>query len=54
MTKRIGGLVIAGWVALGAFAAGAQTYPAKAIRVIVSTSPGGITDIAACILGAHI
>ena len=54
MKKRIGWLVIAGWAAFGAFAAGAQTYPAKAIRVIVSTSPGGITDIAVRILGAHI
>jgi tripartite-type tricarboxylate transporter receptor subunit TctC len=32
----------------------AQNYPGKAIRIIVSTSPGGITDIAVRILGAHI
>jgi tripartite-type tricarboxylate transporter receptor subunit TctC len=41
-------------LALGALPAGAQTYPGKPIRIIVSTSPGGITDIAARILGAHI
>jgi tripartite-type tricarboxylate transporter receptor subunit TctC len=32
----------------------AETYPAKPVKIIVSTSPGGITDIAARILGAHI
>jgi tripartite-type tricarboxylate transporter receptor subunit TctC len=47
-------VLIAGSAALGVLAARAQTYPSKPIRVIVSTSPGGITDIAARILGAHI
>jgi tripartite-type tricarboxylate transporter receptor subunit TctC len=32
----------------------AQSYPTKPIKIIVSTSPGGITDILARILGAHI
>src|SRR5215470_4098533 len=32
----------------------AQTYPSKPLKVIVSTSAGGVTDIAARILGAHI
>src|SRR6202040_4088470 len=32
----------------------AEPYPAKPVKIIVSTSPGGITDIAARILGAHI
>jgi tripartite-type tricarboxylate transporter receptor subunit TctC len=32
----------------------AQTYPAKPIKLIVSTSAGGVTDLAARILGAHI
>jgi tripartite-type tricarboxylate transporter receptor subunit TctC len=54
MTKLLWCLLIAGSAALGAPAAGAQTYPGKPIRVIVSTSPGGITDIAVRILGAHI
>jgi tripartite-type tricarboxylate transporter receptor subunit TctC len=54
MTRLIYFLLIAGAAALGALPAGAQTYPSKPIRVIVSTSPGGITDIAVRILGAHI
>src|SRR5262245_65799462 len=32
----------------------AQTYPAKPLKLIVSTSAGGVTDLAARILGAHI
>ncbi|HLH99128.1 MAG TPA: tripartite tricarboxylate transporter substrate binding protein [Xanthobacteraceae bacterium] len=43
-----------GLVALGPARAGVQTYPAKPIRIIVSTSPGGITDFIARVLGAHI
>jgi tripartite-type tricarboxylate transporter receptor subunit TctC len=54
MTKRLAWLLLAAAAALGALPAGAQTYPGRAIRVIVSTSPGGITDIAVRILGAHI
>jgi tripartite-type tricarboxylate transporter receptor subunit TctC len=54
MTRFLRWVLIAGWAVLGTPAAGAQTYPVKPIRVIVSTSPGGITDIAVRILGAHI
>ncbi len=54
MTKFLKLLLIGTLVATGALPAAAQTYPSKAIRVIVSTSPGGITDIAIRILGAHI
>src|SRR5882757_5498002 len=32
----------------------AETYPAKPLKLIVSTSAGGVTDLAARILGAHI
>src|SRR5919106_372168 len=35
-------------------AALAQPYPSKPIKIIVSTTPGGITDILARHLGAHI
>jgi tripartite-type tricarboxylate transporter receptor subunit TctC len=38
----------------GAAPLSAETYPARPVKIIVSTSPGGITDIAARILGAHI
>jgi tripartite-type tricarboxylate transporter receptor subunit TctC len=41
-------------VVLTALPAFAQTYPAKPLKIIVSTSAGGVTDIAARILGAHI
>jgi tripartite-type tricarboxylate transporter receptor subunit TctC len=47
-------LLIAGLCAIGALPAAGQAYPSRPIRVIVSTSPGGITDIAIRILGAHI
>jgi tripartite-type tricarboxylate transporter receptor subunit TctC len=47
-------LLTATLVVLGPAKAGAQGYPAKPIRIIVSTSPGGITDFAARVLGAHI
>jgi tripartite-type tricarboxylate transporter receptor subunit TctC len=47
-------LVIAAAVALSALPASAQTYPSKPIKIVVSTSAGGATDIMARILGHHI
>jgi tripartite-type tricarboxylate transporter receptor subunit TctC len=41
-------------VALGANSAFAENYPVKPIKIIVSTSPAGITDILARILGQYI
>jgi tripartite-type tricarboxylate transporter receptor subunit TctC len=40
--------------ALAPCSAFAQTYPANPIKLIVSTSAGGVTDLAARVLGAHI
>src|SRR5256885_9458039 len=47
-------LAVGALIALTSVVASAQNYPAKPIRIIVSTSPGGITDILARLLGAFI
>jgi tripartite-type tricarboxylate transporter receptor subunit TctC len=47
-------LAVGALVMLTGAPAGAQTYPAKSIKIIVSTSAGGITDVAARILGNYI
>jgi len=47
-------LIVTAMAALGALPAGAQPYPAKPIKIVVSTSAGGVTDILARILGHHI
>src|SRR5215468_634276 len=47
-------LAVTAAVALGSLPAAAQTYPTKPIKIIVSTSAGGATDILARILGHHI
>jgi tripartite-type tricarboxylate transporter receptor subunit TctC len=47
-------LSLATLLALGADTAAAQMYPVKPVKIIVSTSPGGVTDLAARILGQHI
>src|SRR5437763_14445920 len=51
--KHCHALVVAA-LALSALSASAQTYPSKPIKIIVSTSAGGATDIMARILGHHI
>jgi len=50
---RIIGVVIA-LAAIGAGPAAAQTYPGKPIHMLVPYAPGGITDIAARIVGAKL
>jgi tripartite-type tricarboxylate transporter receptor subunit TctC len=47
-------LFVAAAVALSALPARAQNYPSKPIKIVVSTSAGGATDILARILGHHI
>src|SRR5258707_1048482 len=47
-------LIVAAAVALSALPARAQNYPSKPIKIVVSTSAGGATDIMARILGHHI
>ena len=54
MKKFLRLLLIGVFGVLGAFPSGAQNYPGRVITIIVSTSPGGVTDVAARILGAHI
>src|SRR5712691_11058369 len=51
LIRAVSVLTIASLTALPAFA---QSYPAKPLKIIVSTSAGGVTDLTARILGAHI
>src|SRR5713101_7306285 len=41
-------------VMLGAIPASAEDYPSRPIKIIVSTSAGGITDVAARVLGQYV
>ncbi len=52
--KLIRTMSILVFATLGAAQAVAQSYPAKPIKIIVSTSPGGVTDLSARILGQYI
>src|SRR5882724_4914117 len=52
--KHCHALIVAAAVALSALPARAQNYPSKPIKIVVSTSAGGATDILARILGHHI
>jgi tripartite-type tricarboxylate transporter receptor subunit TctC len=52
--KKLGIIWLAVVAVLTAGSASAQTYPSKPIKIIVSTSPGGVTDLAARIFGQHI
>jgi tripartite-type tricarboxylate transporter receptor subunit TctC len=52
--RWLAALAVGGLLMLAGAPAAAQTYPAKPIKIIVSTSPGGITDTVARILGNYI
>jgi tripartite-type tricarboxylate transporter receptor subunit TctC len=52
--KALALILLAVAVGLGLAPAAAQMYPVKPVKIIVSTSPGGVTDLAARILGQHI
>ena len=47
-------LAVAALTALGGASVRAENYPTKPVKIIVSTSPAGITDILARILGQYI
>jgi tripartite-type tricarboxylate transporter receptor subunit TctC len=52
--KLVRALAIAALMAASSLPAFAETYPARQIKIIVSTSAGGITDVVARILGQYI
>src|SRR5215213_12010768 len=52
--KLFGFISLAAFAIMSAATAFAQTYPSKPIKIIVSTSAGGVTDLSARILGQHI
>jgi tripartite-type tricarboxylate transporter receptor subunit TctC len=54
MTYRLRLLAAAVIAALGTTSASAQTYPSKPIKILVSTSAGGATDIIARVVGNYI
>jgi tripartite-type tricarboxylate transporter receptor subunit TctC len=52
--KLLRALAIFAAATIAAGPVSAQTYPAKPIRIVVSTSAGGVTDLSARILGNYI
>ena len=45
VSTRRGALALGGALAVLPWAANAQAYPARAVRIIVPTGAGGITDV---------
>lgn len=54
MRSLIRSLAVLAFASLNAVWAHAETYPAKPVKLVVSTSAGGVTDLLARILGAHV
>jgi tripartite-type tricarboxylate transporter receptor subunit TctC len=52
--QKLAPLCLAFVAVLSAADASAQNYPSKPVKIIVSTSAGGVTDLAARLLGQHI
>lgn len=51
---RVAGLVLAATLGFGAGTCHAQTYPTKAVRIVVPFTPGGISDVLARVMGQHL
>ena len=47
-------LILAVLALAGAFAAQAQQWPSKPVRVIVNVAPGGVADVTMRVLGARL
>jgi len=54
VTARLGALALVGAMALGSLPAAAQDYPSRPIRVLTTTSAGGISDIFMRALGEEL
>ena len=54
MEARLAALIAAGCICLGAAGSAAQTYPSHPIHIVVSSSPGGVTDLLGRSLAARL
>ena len=54
LAGRVLGWALATGLGFGAGAGHAQVYPAKAVRIIVPFTPGGISDVLARVMGQHL